>query len=60
MATITLEISDQQFATWTRGAVCHPGNPDLPAFVAHAVTFYLERRRLLLELAQRMQREGRL
>jgi hypothetical protein len=60
MATVTLEIPDEQLAAWTRGAVCHPTKPDLPAFVAHAVTFYLERRRLLLELAQRMQRGGRL
>ena len=56
MATITVEVTQEQWRQWCAAA----GNSDLHAYLVKAGTFYAERLAARLELARRLEKDGRL
>ena len=57
MATITLEVTPEQWNRWRTAA---GAKPDLRAYLARAGDFYAARLQARLELARRTRTEGRL
>jgi hypothetical protein len=57
MATVTFEVTQKELNRWRMAA---GGTADLGTYLAKAGNFYAERLAARLELARRMEREGRL
>jgi hypothetical protein len=57
MATITVEVTPEQWSRWRAVAGT---KPDLSTFLARAADFYVTRLQARLEMARRMEKEGRL
>ena len=58
--TITVRATDEQFVRWISAAGIDTSKPHLGAFIARAADFYAARLDARLQLALRMEREGKL
>jgi hypothetical protein len=56
MATVTIEVSSEQWNRWRAMA----GGKPVADFLTRAGDFYTERLQARMELARRLEREGRL
>ena len=57
-STIMVKATDRQWASWR--AVAGLGEPDLGAFLARAADFYVARLQVRLEMARRLEKDGKL
>jgi len=58
--TITIRATSAQLAAWHAATRIHSSKPHLGAWIAMAADFYAARLQARLELALRMEREGKL